>query len=42
MNGVKKKEGIQVGMIDPEDSFVVFILGSMIVACAAAMLMLTL
>ena len=29
-------------MIDPENSFLVFILGSMIVACAAAMLWLTL
>jgi len=29
-------------MIDPENSFLIFILGSMIVACAAAMLWLTL
>ena len=29
-------------MIGPENSFLIFILGSMIVACAAAMLWLTL
>jgi len=29
-------------MIDPENSFLIFILGSMIAACAAAMLWLTL